>query len=101
MEQENVVVHESPNKLRRDDFRCPICGTIKQDVWYRRSEGLPTCCDQAMVAMPGGNYQMSSEDWVASKRPSNINWKADPLTRQAVLKGIERRKQRLGGTGKL
>lgn len=101
MEPEKVVVHESPNKLRRDDFRCTACGKIEKDYWYRRSEGLPTCCDQEMVVVPGGSYQMSQEDWNAAHRPSNINWKADPATRAAVHKGLERRKRRLGGTGKL
>ena len=98
-----VVVHESPNMLRYDDFICPECGEMYLEELWRRSEGPPACplCKTPMAPLPGGVYQMSQEDWNAAHRPSGLNWKADAATRAAVIKGVERRKQRLGGTGSL
>ena len=83
-------------------FRCSVCGEIFDDYW-KHEDDLPLHCEQPAIRIFGGVYLESYTDMMRRTRPAgSLNgWKADPITRNAVLKGLERRKQRLAGTGKL
>lgn len=97
------VIHESPNKIRVDDFYCEECDRIETDVYWRRSEGDPKCecCGNTMKAIPGGCYHQDYIEKIQAKRPLSEKIVQDPLTEFCVKEGLRRRKERLAGTGKL
>jgi hypothetical protein len=87
--------------LRYFDFECDVCGR-QTDELVRGEDEYPTCCGQVMRKIVGKvNYHMNMEDHERAHRPSGIDWKADPLTKKCVEEGLRRRRERLGGTGKL
>lgn len=82
------------------EFVCEECGKSQDELW-RTGEELPQCCGQPMVRRPGGRRHWTESDWVQKDTPTGQKYVTDPLTRRAVERGIERRKKRLAGTGKL
>ena len=84
------------------DFRCDVCGEVFDDFW-KEGDDLPEHCDQPAVRIPGGVYKENYTDMMRRTRPAgSLNgWKADPITRNDVLKGLKRRERRLAGTGML
>jgi len=91
-------------KLMQWDVTCEVCGKqetafFKEDEPAGSEDGMPLCCDVAMIKRVGGRYHQDFIDRAREKRDPNLNFKPDPLTEACVNEGLRRRKERLGGTG--
>ena len=82
------------------DLKCAECGTELIDEFVEDEE-YPECCGLAMARVPGGAYHEHWVDRRRRKRNPNTDFTPDALTARTIMESLERRKKRLGGTGKM